>query len=184
VRDLPVWQSFAPTGTHGRSWLDSFEPFVAEALRQSSAAEVGEAEVQQALRTQFGIDIPEGVLRTILRRATRRGLVVQKNHRHILRREALNRHDLSGQRKDALRQQAALVDKLCQFVKNRGRILSRDDGEQMLLDHVEQLALPLVRTALIAGPYPGLRRSLVMSVSSAGDPEGGEGPGGVAGVMT
>jgi hypothetical protein len=29
----------------------------------------------------------------------------------------------------------------------------------------------------------GLRRSLVMSGSSEGDPEGGQGPGGVAGVL-
>jgi hypothetical protein len=34
------------------------------------------------------------------------------------------------------------------------------------------------------GGKPGLRRSLVMSGSSEGDPEGGQGPGGVASVAT
>jgi hypothetical protein len=34
------------------------------------------------------------------------------------------------------------------------------------------------------GADPGPRRSLVMSGSSAGDSEGGEGPGRVAGVVT
>jgi hypothetical protein len=35
----------------------------------------------------------------------------------------------------------------------------------------------------VATPTPGLRRSVVMSVSSVGDPEGGQRTAGVAGVV-
>jgi hypothetical protein len=141
---------------HGQSWLDSFDPFVAEALRQSSVEEVDEIHVQRTLRKQFGIEIPAGAVRTILRRLARRGLVIQKNHRYTIVRKALDSHDLSGRRQEGLRQQAALVDKFCDFAKTQYRHkLTRRDAETALHNHVEQLALPLVRTALRGAPYQG-----------------------------
>jgi hypothetical protein len=57
------------------------------------------------------------------------------------------------------------------------------EDEARLLDAfgVEGVETPESRIVKIAA---GPRRSLVMSGSSVGDPEGGEGPGRVAGVVT
>jgi hypothetical protein len=61
---------------------------------------------------------------------------------------------LQRQRRDALRQQAALADKLCQFASREyRRDLAREEAEQALLAHAEELALPLLRTMLGAAPF-------------------------------
>jgi hypothetical protein len=106
------------------------------------------------MRDQFGLEVPVGALWTILRRAVRRGFATQENRRFSVIPDALADDGFQRQRQDALRQQAALVDRLCQFA-SRGyrRDLAREKAEQALLAYVEELALPLLRTMLGAAAF-------------------------------
>ncbi len=143
--------------TQQQSWIDNFVPFVVECLRISAARPLEMGEVQRTLRDQFGLDVPIGVVRTIVRRAIRRGLAAQQGRRFIVVSDALLDDGLQQQRQDSLRQQAALVDKLCQFALGQyRRALTREEAEQALLAYVEELALPLLRTMLGAAAFdPG-----------------------------
>lgn len=140
--------------TQQQSWIDNFVPFVTECLRVLPAQSLEVGYVQRAMRDQFGLEVPVGALWTILRRAVRRGFATQENRRFSVIPDALADDGLQRQRQDALRQQAALVDRLCQFA-SRGyrRDLAREEAEQGLLAYVEELALPLLRTMLGAAAF-------------------------------
>ena len=140
--------------TQQQSWIDNFVPFVTECLRVLPAQSLEVGYVQRAMRDQFGLEVPVGALWTILRRAVRRGFATQENRRFSVIPDALADDGLQRQRQDALRQQAALVDRLCQFA-SRGyrRDLAREEAEQALLAYVEELALPLLRTMLGAAAF-------------------------------
>lgn len=140
--------------TQQQSWIDNFVPFVTECLRIPDAPSLEVGDVQRALGDQFGLNVPAGALRTILRRAVRRGLATQEDGRFAVVPDALVDDGLQRQRQDALRQQAALLDKLRQFASREyQRDLAREEAEQALLAYVEELALPLLRTMLGAATF-------------------------------
>src|SRR6266566_3761509 len=61
----------------GLDYIENFVPFVAECLRQAHTSEISLPQVQTAMAENFSLSIPQGALKTILKRATRRGYVVR-----------------------------------------------------------------------------------------------------------
>jgi len=57
----------------GHDYIKNFVPFVAECLRTAPQPEVSLPELQTAIHDTFGLRIPQGALKTILRRAVRSG---------------------------------------------------------------------------------------------------------------
>ena len=57
----------------GRDYIENFIPLVAECLRLSDAEVVSMADVQSSLRSEFGLELPQNVIQTILNRARKRG---------------------------------------------------------------------------------------------------------------
>jgi hypothetical protein len=100
---------------NGADYIDNFVPFVADCLRKSRDDVVSLDDLREGLRSNFGLDIPNGPLRTILSRAVRHGYARHED-RHLVRvPEALGNFSLDDTRADAARQVAALIDKLIAF---------------------------------------------------------------------
>src|SRR6266581_9779061 len=55
----------------GRDYIANYVPFVAECLRKAPQPEVSLANLQAAVSAEFGLKIPLGALKTVLRRAAK-----------------------------------------------------------------------------------------------------------------
>lgn len=128
-----------------RDYIDSFVPFVADCLRASERDEVTLIEVQRAIIDTFGLRIPQGALKTILKRVARADLVRLENgiyHRNFAR---LGEFDISAHRAQASRQCEALIKKLIDYSKNQFQVnWPREEAEVALLSFVEKHSIPIL----------------------------------------
>ena len=75
--------------SYSRDFLQVFLPVVAESIRLSEHDVVSLENTQQSIREHFGLEFPQNVLRTLLKRAERKGYlqndrgVYRKNHRKL-----------------------------------------------------------------------------------------------------
>ncbi len=138
----------------GADYIDNFVPFVGECLRASAFDVVSVSELQLALRDEFGIDIPQGPLRTILDRAVSRRLATRdaRVYRRAVPRAA-GPSDFAQVRARALREQAALVDRLEAFSEQAlGAPWPIDLAEDTLLHYLAERGGSLLSGAPAQGP--------------------------------
>lgn len=128
----------------GRSYLDNFIPFVAECLRISSMSPISLEQVQVALHEHFGMRVPLHAVRTILRRATKRGLVSSTSGRYVPNGHRLAEVALSPHQSDLLRCYEALVIGLKSFALERYGVAVGDAEAERVLDaYVDDYAVPI-----------------------------------------
>lgn len=136
------------------SYVDNFVPFVVHALTVCGDPAISTPQVRQCVSDEFGIDIPTGVIETILGRVVRLGFATRD--RGVYRREdaALASFDISAERATAQRLLASLVDKFVRFAQSNHYVeMSVEDAESLLLDYISNRALPLLRTVVRNTPY-------------------------------
>lgn len=133
-----------------RSYLDSFVPFVIEAMRRNEAADFSNAEVADALHEHFGLRLPVNIVGAILSRAAREkygsrssaGRFQPDTSRAAF--VAIAEHE-----QRVLREQRNLTASLARFARESyGTTWSDDDARDSLLDYVEANAPGLLGTAL------------------------------------
>jgi hypothetical protein len=107
-----------------RDYIANFVPLVAHCVRESGAEAVSVAEIQERATATFGLRIPQGALKTILRRACQDGLVRRSNNVYRPT-EELSAVNLDPVRESVLRQHAHLVDRLRDFASARGKKTGR-----------------------------------------------------------
>ncbi len=121
----------------GADYIDNFVPFVAECLRRCPDSVVSITQLQGSLKEEFGIDIPQGPLRTILDRVVRAGYARRTGRLYERNRAELDRLDVAQTRDRVLREVAALIDKLTTFT---GALLptawTADEAEKALLHYL------------------------------------------------
>ena len=75
--------------SYGRDFLQAFVPVVAESIRLSEPDHVSLGETQQSIRQHFGLEFPQNVVSTLLKRLKKEGYlladrgVYHKNHRKL-----------------------------------------------------------------------------------------------------
>lgn len=136
-----------------RSYIDNFVPFVADCLRDSTSTEgMSEAQVQNCVRQRFGVELPRGALKTVLRRAVRRGLARRCEGRFYPEQDALEGVPLSRQRDDVVREIEWLLTQFIEYLSVRhGEDWSREQAETALRGYVENWSIPLLRQSLTGG---------------------------------
>ena len=128
-----------------RTYLDSFLPFVLECVKQEKSGWVSLPELQVRIATQFGLTIPQGVLKSIVSRGSRTKVLELSNQMVKSLREQ-DGSDFTKSRNKAVREQNALVQKFVRYVKERyGQDLEEDEAETLLLAHVEVSSLPILK---------------------------------------
>jgi hypothetical protein len=132
----------------GTDYIDNFVPFVAECLRKSPHDLISISELQGSLKAEFGLDIPQGPLRTILDRAVRRGMAERDQRVYRRRAEALTRSSFQEDRDRAVREENALVRRLITFSGARlGTDWSEVDAENALLHYLADRGGSLLASA-------------------------------------
>lgn len=136
------------------SYVDNFLPFFLDAAKSASGP-ITPAAAKVHIRERFGIDVPEGVLTTLSRRAAHKHYGRRENGCFIADRTKLDDiRDLNRQKADYLRKQSALVNELVTYAANRfERILSVEDAEDALLNYIEEHSVPILGSVMKGAPY-------------------------------
>jgi len=103
----------------GRDYIDNFVLILAETLRTAERDEVLVSELQAAVKDQFCITLPQGALRSILRRAIKRKYVTLTGDICVRNKAELDTLDFSATRDDVLWKYQAVLHKLVQFCSSR-----------------------------------------------------------------
>lgn len=123
----------------GQDYVGNFLPLAGEILRQSSDDVVSIAQVQEGFQDEFGLDIPQGPIRTILKRAVSAGYAhPYANGTYRRDPQLLASLNFSPIRDAALREQQTLVGRLIAFARTESRALSLGDAEALLAAYVQQ----------------------------------------------
>ena len=134
------------------SYLDHFISFVVEALSTACGGQGGTMEVTNALKTEFGLQIPQAVVRNILRRASKLGEIDRTRDQdfYSIRAEtAKDRASFRTLRANALRQQASLAQGLATFSLERFNIgWTLEEAESALQDFVAKISTSRIRQVL------------------------------------
>ena len=135
-----------------QDYLDNFIPFVEECLSRSEADEVSSKEMQSELKELVGFEIPQGVVRTLLRRLQGEGIrKIEKTYYRDP--DALDGDRLSSKSEDFQRETAALVEKLLTFSRENWEVSwTEQEAEELLLDFVSRIAAPLLHARRFGNP--------------------------------
>lgn len=136
------------------SYVDNFLPFFLDAAKGASGP-ITPAGAKLHIRERFGIDVPEGVLTTLSRRAAHKQYGRRENGSFIADPTKFDDiRDLNRQKADYLRKQSALVNELVTYAANRfERILSVEDAEDALLNYIEEHSVPILGSVMKGAPY-------------------------------
>jgi hypothetical protein len=136
------------------SYIDNFVPFVVHALTVCDGAVVATPQVRECVKGEFGIDLPTGVIETILGRVVRLGFASRDHGVYAPHMTALADFDISSDRARAQRLLSSLVDRFILFAQDVYQVdMTSQDAESLLLDYISGRALPLLRTVVRSAPY-------------------------------
>lgn len=137
-------------------WFDSIEnfvPFVAEGLRLSAHSAVSLINLQSILADEFGIEIPQSALKTILARASKRGLVRVSDGIYHRNDANLDSYSLIKVRQQILRQHEQLISKLVDYGSRNFSIeWTSDEAENALLAYFRNHSLQLLSEVVNGHP--------------------------------
>jgi hypothetical protein len=133
----------------GRRQLDSYLPFVLHCLAQSTADEISTPDLQSSLVSEFGVELPQAVLKRLLDRAKDAGKVRLEHGVYIIDREAVATDDLGAVIAEAVRSRAELVNALRSFVRERFEdAWTEDRALDELLTYAESFSSRVLAAAL------------------------------------
>lgn len=168
----------------GHDYIENFIPFVAECLRTAPQPEVSLPDLQKAVAARFGLNIPQGALKTIVGRAVRHGYAERVHGVYRRKEPAVVTLNLPRIRADVVRRHEALIGKLMEFCKTRYHVdWSEEDAEAALLGYLKERSVPILVAAIEGEPIPApprrargapfLVEAFIAHVCE-GDPEGFE----------
>jgi hypothetical protein len=139
-----------------RTYLDSFIPFVVDCLRQAGNEGASELSIAEAVAERFGITVPIGALKTILKRTRRAGLAVASDGCHRATDEALELEPLTAVRDQEERKIRALSQRLRDFAQAEHSLgWSEAESDEALQYFVENwtASLDLIRSRIDGTAY-------------------------------
>lgn len=120
-----------------KDYLDNFLLIVAQSLIYLPQDAISLAELQGVIRSQFGLDLSQGALRTLLSRARKRGFVRQENKAYFRVPEKLKALEFQEIRRGVLSEHEALVSELTTFARETYNLeWSTDTAEEALLAYI------------------------------------------------
>lgn len=136
----------------GTDFVQNFVPFVAEALRRQVHDIVSLAELQSGVEVAFGIRIPQGALRTMLKRAQSKGYVTN-NAGVFYRNLAAIPDDFAQQSHQTITMQQSVTAKFIAYAKtDHNQSLDESAAEKLLLTYIQEKSIPILQTAMDGKP--------------------------------
>ncbi len=133
----------------GQTYLDNFVPFALEAIWSAPDEPITLNQIQGIIRNEFGLNLPQGVLRVILRRASRLQYVIieQKTYRRNSKKKPTR--DFASARDSALRQYKALIEKLIKFsTPLLDKPLDREEADHIFLEYITKNSASILSSDL------------------------------------
>ena len=139
---------------HGKSYTHNYIPFIASCLERSTNESTDEDQLRSSIESDFGITLPSPVLRTILRRAAKDGLVERKNRQIIPNVDKLTAYDFESKRTQVTSDCETLIDRFIQFLDddNNDLAITRPEAERILFDYIADRSLPILRASVHRSP--------------------------------
>lgn len=132
----------------GHSFLENFAPFLRHCLNAAEPEPVSVARLQEDIEDEFGLRLPQEVLKTILRREKRANRVDQVDHSRWVGRDALEDANLESDRAEARRQQAALVESIAEFAEKLDADWSPEHTHELLMKYLNTFSATLLAAAV------------------------------------
>lgn len=147
----------------GHDYIENFVPFVAEAARRSPQDQLAVLELQNTIRDDFGLIIPQGALNTLLRRLERNGVVTRRNGNFVRNHAAID-PSFERSRADFSRQYQALLQKFVDFCSARHDVqINVAQADDALLAYLQVSCIPILAAVVdgcpIAPPQGRLEHS-------------------------
>ena len=111
----------------GMDHLGMFQPFVEDAIRSADSDEIELSAVQRLVHEATGLAIPTGIVKSLLRRAAKKGLLTRGGGRYFRSESCGQDTELRGRIKDLERAHQGLATDLREFAMERGEHLGTDD---------------------------------------------------------
>ena len=111
----------------GKDHLEMFQPFIVDAIRNYEVDDIEVPGIQTAVRTSTGLRIPAEIVKTLLSRAKKKGLLIRHGGRFIRKSTGSGDPALAVRIRELSVAQASLASALRQFAAGRGGVLSSDD---------------------------------------------------------
>ena len=141
--------------TRRKDHIDNFVPFVVDRVRARQPLRSGPNEVRQSLAAEFVLNVPVGVVETVLRRAGRDGLIVRENDTYRVATADGEVAEFARARQDASRQYSALLDGLVEFRRQRYRQeWSKEAAENALAGYLDSRSPDLLGMLTDGRPLP------------------------------
>lgn len=132
-----------------RDYISNFVPFVAQVIRDAPQDEVSLPQIQEGVREEFALNMPQGALNTVLHRAAKLGYVERR--RGIYRRNPtkLAEVELGSIRSRVKRQQGALLKELAEFATDGYAVeWGPSEAERALLAYLPKRGTAILRAAV------------------------------------
>lgn len=121
----------------GKDYIDNLVPFLGQCIIDLNPEVVSSPELQEKLHRDYGLRVPQNTIKSILKKAEKRGYVQRMGEAYTPNHEALQKLNFAPKRQELLRQHNALIQKMREFAYESYRLsLSVEESEDMLLSYV------------------------------------------------
>jgi len=129
----------------GKDYIDNFVPFVGQCIISLRPEVVSVQQVQEKMLHDYGLQVPQNTIKSILRKAKKRGYVQKRDDAYVPNLEALQTLNFETTRQDILRQHNAIVEKITEFAGEKyGLSLTTETSEDMLLSYIRMHDIELL----------------------------------------
>ena len=134
---------------YGTTYLDYLTPFIGDTIRSMGPTGVSARELHDALERKYGLNVPESVLRTLMKRLVKSGFGRLQDRRFQPNIADLAReYDFDDRRQEIGRQLSTLYDEFIDFVSREfGRTLSHTEAANLLIKYADDNGLPMIQHA-------------------------------------
>ncbi len=122
-----------------KDYLENFVPIIAESIRLSKTDFVSLPDLQNDLRTRFGLRLPQNAIKSILRRVRKRGYIQLQHGTYLKKPKRLAQLNFQTVQREVIRKQEALISRLLAFCSEKFDISwELDEAENALLSYLEE----------------------------------------------
>jgi len=133
----------------GKEYIDNFVPFIGQCIITLNPEVVSAQELQQKLHRDYGLHVPQNTIKSILKKAEKKGYVQRSGEAYIPNHETLQTLNFEAKRQESLRQHNALVQKMQEFADKRyGLSLTPESSEDTLSSYIRMHDMELLECLL------------------------------------
>jgi hypothetical protein len=130
-----------------QDYIDYLVPFATYVLTRAEPSPITAIAVQESLRSEFGLTIPQHPTELVLRRLVQRGVLQPRNHVYALANRAFPVADVHARRQAARQQQEELGTAIRTFAQTQfGVSWTSQETEDTLIAYLRRFSIECLRT--------------------------------------